>query len=400
MQKLFSLMKNRIVQVVFVLSMYFLLADFLPYSVHQTFYTISLFIKDLLIWMMPITVGVFIAHAICSFQKKAPLFVLVIVIFEALSNFSCVWYSYMNAHVVSGYLPSVDLPVMESSFEALWRLPFVKPAFWAADKGAIVGLLLGCITGMTKSIILNKTLKKGKLAAEWILTNVFARLIPVFVLGFVSQIYQAKLVQQLLVHYSVLICWLLLFLGIYLFILFFIGSSGILSKSIRSIKNVLPAGSLAFVSGCSLSTMPWTIEGTAKNLEDKEIAKAVIPATTNIQQVGDCIINSFLCFIIYKHFNGVCPSFMIWVQFSLAFVVARFATSAILGGAIFLMLPIYETYLSFTPEMVMIILAFNVLLDPIVTSSNVMGNGALCAIFEKTWLRVQGKINPVRHFSK
>ena len=80
-----------------------------------------------------------------------------------------------------------------------------------------------------------------------------------------------------------------------------------------------------------------------------------------------------------------------WIQFSFAFVLARFATSAILGGAIFVMLPVYETYLSFTPEMIMIILAFNVVLDPLVTACNVIGNGGLCQVFEKVWNRIHQK---------
>jgi Na+/H+-dicarboxylate symporter len=53
------------------------------------------------------------------------------------------------------------------------------------------------------------------------------------------------------------------------------------------------------------------------------------------------------------------------------------------------MLPIYEKYLNFTPEMIAIILALNVVLDPLITSCNVMANGALCRVFEKVWARVQ-----------
>jgi Na+/H+-dicarboxylate symporter len=72
-----------------------------------------------------------------------------------------------------------------------------------------------------------------------------------------------------------------------------------------------------------------------------------------------------------------------WVQFSLVFVLARFATAAVIGGAIFMMLPIYEKYLCFNAEMIAILLAFNVILDPIITCSNVLANGALCQMFEK-----------------
>ena len=123
---------------------------------------------------------------------------------------------------------------------------------------------------------------------------------------------------------------------------------------------------------------------------DPEFAKAVIPATTNIQQIGDCITNSFLCFLLYSQFFGHPPDLLTWSSFSIVFVLARFATAAVLGGAIFVMLPVYESYLSFSPEMIAIILAFNVILDPLVTSSNVMANGALCRVFEKLWIRISG----------
>ena len=124
-------------------------------------------------------------------------------------------------------------------------------------------------------------------------------------------------------------------------------------------------------------------------MKNPKLAEAIIPATTNIQQIGDCIANTFLCFVIYKHFNGHAPDVGVWMTFSVAFVIARFATAAVLGGAIFIMLPIYETYLNFSPEMIAIILAFNVMLDPIITSTNVIANGALCSVFERFWMWVE-----------
>ena len=130
--------------------------------------------------------------------------------------------------------------------------------------------------------------------------------------------------------------------------------------------------------------MPWTIAGAAKNLKNPQFAKAIIPATTNIQQIGDCIINTFLCFLIYRHFFRHSPDSLTWMSFSLIFVLARFATAAILGGAIFIMLPIYEAYLGFNAEMIAIILAFNVVLDPLVTSCNLVANGRFAASLKKS----------------
>lgn len=379
-------LRHRGVRVLFILLTYLLIADFLPLQAHQGLYTISVLIKDLLLWMLPITVGFFIAHTICAFQQKAPLFILSLLIFEAFSNLCSVWYAFACGHVAADSLPAITMPSTTANFGALWTLPFAKPLWWTADKGVIAGLLVGCLTAVTRQQAIRRWVSRGKEVAEWVLTRIFSRLIPLFILGFVARMYQTELLSHVFTHYGLLIVWLVVFLMIYLSTLFFIGGGCSVQSGVRAMKNVIPAGGIAFSSGCSLSTMPWTIDGTSKNLQHPDFAKAVIPATTNIQQIGDCITNSFLCFLIYKQFFGCTPDFYVWLNFSIVFVLARFTTAAVLGGAIFIMLPIYESYLLFNSEMIAIILAFNVILDPIVTSCNVIANGALCQIFERIWL--------------
>lgn len=388
---LMALLNHRSFQVFFVLGTYLLLANVLPGPAHQFFYTLSLFIKDMLIWVMPITVGFFIAYAVQSFEKKAPLFILALLLFEACSNFTSVWYAYGCASFVAEMLPSFGASELSSEFTALWRLPAIKPAWWSAEKGAIAGLVLGCFNALKPTTGLTYLITRGKGIMEWILTRVFARLIPLFILGFAVQMYQTNLLTHVFAHYSLLVLWLIAFIFAYLLFLFTLGAGFSLQKIMGNIRNLLPAGGIALTSGCSLSTMPWTIQGTAKNLKNPQLAQGIIPATTNIQQIGDCIAQAFLCFLIYRHFYGANPDIATWLSFSVIFVLARYATAAVLGGAIFVMLPIYESYLNFNPEMIAIILALNVFLDPLITSSNVMANGALCRVFEKVWDKVMGK---------
>lgn len=379
-----SLIAQRSIQVILAIAIYFCLAPFLPLKVHQGLYTMSLLIKDILLWFLPITVSLFIAHAISSFEKKAPFFVIFLFLFEAISNSMSLFYSFGCAHLAATDMHSFLPTNLSDTFDPLWRLSLKKPSWWAADKGSFVGILIGLICAF-KMVRLKAFVTKGKEVVETILTKGFARLIPLFILGFIAKIDQTNLMQQMIFQYADFVFWLIFTLVSYIFILFFVGSDFSLNRCLKSIKNLLPATGMAFSSGCSLSTMPWTIEGSSKNLDDPDLAKAVIPATTNIQQIGDCIANSFLCFLIYFHFNGVMPSLSVWLPFAFVFVMARFATAAVLGGAIFIMLPIYETYLGFNAEMIAIILAFNVILDPIITSSNVIANGALCRIFERSW---------------
>lgn len=380
-----DILKQRSVQTILVLTLYGLVASLLPLGIHRGFYTLSLLMKDLLMWVMPLTVGFFIAHTVNSFERKAPLFILVLLIFETLSNLSSVWYAFGSATLIADHLPLAKAATLENAFSALWRFPVGRPGWWSAEKGAFVGLVLGCLSALLTNAPLRRFLERGKNTVEWLLTRVFARLIPLFILGFVAHMTQAKLLDHLFAHYAALVAWLTVFLALYIVFLFFLGAGWSLRRLAVSMKNLLPAGGISLTSGCSLSTMPWTIEGTAKNLNNPELAKAIIPATTNIQQIGDCMVNAFLCFLIYRHFYGHNPDVMMWALFSGAFVLARFATAAVIGGAIFIMLPIYESYLNFTPEMIAIILAFNVVLDPLVTSCNVLANGALCRVFEKVW---------------
>ncbi len=270
------------------------------------------------------------------------------------------------------------------SLEPLWRIPFSRPLWWSASKGTLLGIGLGLLAAFSFPRLKN-FLKKGKTLAENFLTRTFSKLIPLFILGFVARMYQQQFFGQMFAQYADIFIWLPLFVILYISWLFLLGSGFSRSTCLQNMQNLLPAAGMAFSSGCSLSTMPWTIEGTAKNLRNPELAKVVIPATTNIQQTGDCIAQAFLCFILYLHFHGTVPSMSVWLAFSVVFVLARFATAAVLGGAIFIMLPIYESYLSFTPEMIAIVLALNALLDPLITCSNVVANGALCRIFERVW---------------
>jgi Na+/H+-dicarboxylate symporter len=384
-----TLLHHRGVQVLFAVALYLLAASYLPLAAHQGLYAISVFIKDILLWILPITVGLFIAHTISSFHHRAPLFIAALLVFEACSNLTSVWYSYLSGHLAAGFLPPFEMTVTNVEFSPLWRLPLLKPLWWTAGKGTIVGFIFGYLTMVSKNAVLKEWIDRGKDRAQWILTRIFSRLIPIFVLGFVARMYQTHILTDILSQYGMLLLWLVVFLFLYLLLLFGAASDGTLKGMLRNIKNLLPAGAIAFTSGCSLSTMPWTIDGTSKNLKNPLFAKAIIPATTNIQQIGDCIINTFLCFIIYRHFFGHNPDIATWLSFSVVFTLARFATAAVIGGAIFIMLPIYESYLHFNSEMIAIILAFNVILDPLVTSCNVVANGILCRLFEKVWLKIQ-----------
>jgi len=390
-----KLLTNRSLQTISVLVLFSLSAHLISIRVLRILFTNSLLIKDILLWILPIIICFYIAASLAKFENKAPLFVLLLVIFEACSNFTSVWYSYFMGWEICNFVSNVNN--VDQNIVGLtpyFKLSEFRPDWWSASKGTIIGLCFGIICSRSKFHNFRNRIYKIKSIVEYILTKIFARLIPLFVLGFVANIYVMNILENIFLKFIVIIFWVLIAVFLYLFTLFTIASKFNIYKTIKSIANLFQAGLVALTSGCSISTMPLTISGTSKNLKNPEFAQMVIPATTNIQQIGDCIVNALLSLVILKSFGHDFPDFFTWLQFSVIFTLARFATAAVLGGAIFIMLPIYESYLGFSGEMIAVILAFNVLLDPIVTASNVMGNAALCKILENVWGTVEKiKIN-------
>jgi Na+/H+-dicarboxylate symporter len=335
---------------------------------------------------MPLVTCFFVAHSIGSFQVKAPALVGCVFLFEAISNFLSIWYGFFVAKGSSMLFPtSFSAQEWGGSFDVLWRLPVTMPGWWSASKGVFVGILLGLIVAFWRSSFLKVFIAKGKQGVQGLLTKVFSPMIPLFVLGFFARNYHSSVFDGLWKQYGPPMAFLVMALGLYIVFLFWMAAGFSVAQTVKKIKNLLPAGIVAFTSGCSLSTMPITIKGVEKNLKDPSLASALIPMTTNIQQIADCIVNAFLCFLIYEMVYHKQPSLELWVVFSFVFALARFATAAIMGGAIFIMIPLYEKYLSFDAEMIATIWAFNVVLDPFVTSGNVMANGALCNVFERVW---------------
>ncbi len=384
-----SFFKHRGFQTLLLIAVYFAIAPFLKFGLPQGLYTISHALKEVLLWIVPVMMTVFIAFTLRSFDKAAPLFLGVLVVFEMMSNLSSVWFAYATATLTTSWIQIPALETTPMALKPLFTLPFKRPEWWSANRGFLMGITLGFVSMIPQFHALGAILDKGKTGLERFIVGYFSPLMPLFILGFVAQMHASQVLPHFWGPALPLFMVLTIMTAVYLSLLFFASAQGSAVQAWKHFKNMAPAGGIAFTSGCSLSTMPWTISGVGKNMDDPHLAKSIIPATTNIQQVGDCLINAFLCCLLVKAFHGNLPPLTQWISFSMAFVLARFATAAVMGGAIFVMLPLYEAHLGFSEAMLSLILTFNVLLDPLVTSTNVMANGALCRCFEQVWQRVR-----------
>jgi Na+/H+-dicarboxylate symporter len=391
MRRFFSFLLSTPIQLLSIVLLVFLFSPYIPHSAARGAYTISLLIKDLLLIVLPVAVASYIASTLISFRQNAILLVIALLTFEAISNATSVMYAYTIATSFEEWIP-----VFKGTQEQFTSLiPFftisnIRPSFWSSTNGVLTGVVVGMIGAFCKPGYFSQTVFKLRDLMGLVFSRIFIRLIPFYVLGFLLFMHHSGLLQQIIHSYAAVIVMVTLVIVAYLFILTVIASEFNKARFVNIINNLWPAGVIAFTSMSSAATMPFTITATEKTLKNPKFAGMLIPATTNIQQIGDCIANALLCLVILKNFGKPIPDMWVWIPFMASFTLARYTTAAVLGGAMFIMIPLYELYLGFTPEMVALIIALNVVLDPIITSTNVLCNGTLAIIFERVWLFISG----------
>ncbi|MES2607931.1 MAG: cation:dicarboxylase symporter family transporter [Pseudomonadota bacterium] len=391
MRRFFSFFLSTPIQLVSIVLLVFLCASHIPDEATRSAYTLSLLIKDLLLIVLPIAVASYIASTLISFKQNALLLVVTLLTFEAISNATSVMYAYTIAISFEEWIPIFKGTQQQfASLVPYFTIGGIRPAFWSSTNGVLLGVAVGIIAAFCKPGYFSQTVFKLRDLMGLVFSRIFIRLIPFYVLGFLLFMHHSGLLNQIVHSYATVIIMITVAIVVYLLILTVVASEFKKDRFVSIINNLWPAGMIAFTSMSSAATMPFTITATEKNLKNPKFAGMLIPATTNIQQIGDCIANALLCLVILKNFGKPIPDMWVWVPFMASFTLARYTTAAVLGGAIFIMIPLYEFYLGFTPEMIALIIALNVVLDPIITSTNVLCNGVLAIIFERVWLYISG----------
>jgi Na+/H+-dicarboxylate symporter len=113
-----------------------------------------------------------------------------------------------------------------------------------------------------------------------------------------------------------------------------------------------------------------------------------MPTTVNIHMIGDSLCIPILAMMTLSAFNQPMPSFETYLLFAATFTWTKFSGAGLPGGTIFVMIPVLESILHFTPEMSALITLLYILIDPIATTGNVVGNNLFVIHFQKAYRRL------------
>ncbi len=353
----------------FILASFFL--SFIPLSLEQLSWlqTFSQLAKELILFFCPFLIFFNLTTSLAQFQKKAFLFILLIFSFTIITNGISVllpFFLYKKNLIFEFFTPTQSPPV----FLSLKKILILSPS-WTF----LISLFLGIFFAYRKQYPL--FLDQGKKIINLFFQKIIPFLVPFLLLPLFSNLKNFSFQSF---SKGLFFLFFLLFLQQSFLILLTSWQKKIFPWFL--LKDFYQPFTFAFTSSSSLATLPLAIESCKKHSLFPEKIQAILTSFINIQQVADCLLNSFFVLFVHESFFHSLPDFSTWLIFTLHFTLMRFATTGVSGGAIFLMMPLYEQYFNFNQEMLNLILTFNILFDPVVTSFNILGNMNLTLYFE------------------
>jgi len=361
-----------------------LFGRFVPVAFKALAYGVSLTIKEVLIFVLPVLIFSFVFSSMVNLQRRAMQFVLLIVPLVCLSNFTSTWLAYLCGSLFIPHGIAVSsFTELSSNLASLWD--FKLPKLVSNDSALLLGFILGLTSAFKFPDRSKGWSEKLTNLSNGVLNKFFVPIMPIFILGFTLKLEHDQVLQALCQNY--LGIFLIIFSAAFGYILLVYGAmAGFKIKLWRQyLSNMWPAALAGFTTMSSAAAMPLTLLAAEKNTSQPEISGPVIPATVNIHLVGDCFAIPIFALAIMLSFGNGFPDASAYAVFVLYFVLAKFAVAGVPGGGILVMLPVLEQHLGFSSEMLSLITALYIIFDPVVTSANVLGNGGFVIFFSKVF---------------
>jgi Na+/H+-dicarboxylate symporter len=365
-----------------------LFGNVLSDSVISWFYTASVLIKDILMFVLPAIIFSYLLAALAAFEKQAPLLILSVFLLIIFSNAIGVLTSYSVACLslsLIGEVSAESLVFTKQVIHPVFDLnikPFIIPEI-ALIAGILAGLVLGFLPLKGSTLKIKSNIFKFR---DWItsaLTRCFIPLLPIYILGFVFKLQREGTLAVLLENYSkifIIVCVLII---VYISFLYLLASNFHLKRCLGYLREMVPAGLTAFSTMSSAATMPLTLAATEKNLNDREYADFIIPTTVNNHMVGDSLSIPLTALSLLVMSGQPMPDIHTYLSFVLYYCLAKFSAAGVPGGGVIVILPVIQAHLGLNETMTSLLATIYILKDPILTATNVMGNGAFALLSRK-----------------
>lgn len=386
-----QLVKSLPFQLISLILLVFIFGDFAPVVLKQVAYTLSVFIKDLLVLALPFVIFAYLFSTLVALQNGAILFVLTLVLSVVAINFLGLNVAYFAGKILtsaSGLTPATNDAAKELT--TIWTLyvPGFLKAILQNENGLILGVLGGVGLGYFKVSGLENLADTLKSAASFILNKMFIPIVPLFILGFVVKMQHEGTLTYVLKQYGPVYLMILSVQLTHLMLLLFFGAKFNPMQWLQYVRNLLSPAIAGITTMSSAAALPFSLKAAEKNTGSPLIARSVIPSTVNINLMGDSIGVPFMILATMITFGVGVPSYSDFFLFAAQYVMYMFTVAAIPGGTIIIMTPLIAEQLGFSGEMISLVTALYILYDAMGTTMNVVGNGVFVVLYNRVFGRL------------
>lgn len=399
---LIKIIKLQPLQLVLVAVLAIISNNLLSDQLLSFFYSLSITIKELLIFIIPFIVFSSIFFAFRKIINGSLFFVLILVAMVILSNFaSALLGGFVGLNFIEYFGHSNNIEIIDrlsnttngivnnvissesKSIPLMWE--FQLPRMIDNKYALLLAFILAFLVKNKTSGILLVFAGFIKSFSNIFLKRIFMPLLPLFIFGFVLNLVNNQLGSKIIYdHFSQIILMVGLMVG-YTVMWYVIAVIITKKKFFEMLKNMSSALVTAFCTMSSSITLPFAITAAEKNVKKVEIARSVMPSIINIHMIGDAISLPLTALIVINICGYSMPSVSQYLVFSCFFVLMKFSGAGVPGGSVIVMAPILEQYLGFNFEMIAITTIINMFLDAINTTCNVAGNSIFVVLFDRIY---------------
>ncbi len=388
--RILKLMASQPMRLVLTIILVLVLNNFIPTIVKQFFLGISLTLKEILMFMIPFIIFSSVYSAFAKIRNKAIYFIVLLLGSVVLSNFISVSIAGIFGYLVLFTNNNIAHNPQEIvGLTPLWQ--FAIPKLVSNNVILLLSLVLACINQPKIENYANKVANIAKKIAEIFLMKFFIPLLPIFIFGFLIKLLTDDIISDVLAVNPAAFLYMILTLITYLSIIFLSAAYLYKKRPIEILRNLIAPAITAFTTMSSAAALPFSIKAAEANTNNKNVSDVVMPATVNIHMIGDSICIPIMAMILLIAFGHPTPTLVGYLVFAMTFVITKFSGAGVPGGSVLVMIPVLESCLGFTPEMVALITICYMLLDPVCTAGNVIGNNLFVIHFNKLYRFVTKK---------
>ena len=273
----FKLMASQPMRLVLTIFLTFILNNFIPDLAKQFFLSVSLTLKEILMFMIPFIIFSSVYSAFAKIRGRAIYFIVLLLGAIVLSNFISVGIAGIFGYFVLFTNNAITHNPQEIvGLAPLWQ--FTIPQLVSNNVILLLSLILACINQPKIEIYTNKAAKITKKLVDIFLMKFFIPLLPLFILGFLVKLLTDDIIGDVLAVNPAAFLFMILTLIAYLGLIFLAAILLYKKKTLEILRNLAAPVITAFTTMSSSAALPFSITAAEENTRNKNISDVVMPA--------------------------------------------------------------------------------------------------------------------------